>query len=136
MALLPKSYRNGVRIKHFQYNDIEAFEASYKNDAKGINTVCHHIHKGTPGKDYSNGCYTKKTETGGYCRGYTTTETWHGCLCGSSWPCRTPERPVPHGETWNPHTVTRYHSSKSGCGEWTSYYRYDLGCGYDVDDGK
>lgn len=94
-----------------------------------------HEHTGQPGQTYANGCYTKPVESGGYCRGYQKKHTWHGCSCGSSWPCRRPDEQTeyPHGEVYKDYYSTEYHSSKGSCSEWTVIYTYYMDCGYPLE---
>ena len=74
-----------------------------------------HVHSGTAGLTYANGCYTKAV----YSHTKTTQKTWHGCSCGSSWPCRgNGNNDYGHTETYKKYNVN------------TDVYIYHLGCGY------
>ena len=145
MAKLPKIYFNGVRVKTFKYNGVEVFEATFK-DPNTNQVVCYHKHKGTAGQTTPNGCYQKKTITGGYCRGYTyeLPTSWSCGWCGTVVEGRSKPSDCPNnvcgsgtgGQRWNVKTTqsyTGYHSNKSECSEWTETYQYDLNCGYDAE---
>ena len=93
-----------------------------------------HEHTGQAGLSYANGCYTKPVETGGYCRGYQSKATWHGCSCGRSWPCAGDgsggNDDYGHSEVYKDYYKTKYHTTKSTCNEWTATYTYEMDCGY------
>lgn len=146
MATLPKLYYNGKRVETFKYNGVEAFEAQYKDGATD-SVKCYHKHRGTAGQTTANGCYTKKENYGGYCRGYeyTTSESTGKCRCKGGLPCKSRVCAYSNyygggtgyeGAVYTTVKHTGHHNSPSGCGEWTYYVRYVLGCGYDADDGK
>ena len=72
MATLPKLYYKGVKVKTFKYNGIEVFNGTFK-EAANEKVTCYHKHMGTAGQSSANGCYQKKTLSGGYCSGCTET---------------------------------------------------------------
>lgn len=146
MALLPKSYLNSTRIKRFQYNGIDLFEANYREKNSGINAKCYHKHKGTANQTSANGCYQKRVQYGGSCPGHTVTTHWNCGWCGtqvSSY--KLPPSECPNnvcgsktgGQKWySAKTTTEKHTKASDCDSWNWQIRYDLSCGYDADDGK
>lgn len=149
MATLPKIRYKGKNIDEkqvltFKYEGVEAFTGKYIAEKKALDVVCYHKHQGKPDQTEANGCYTLKTPYGGYCRGYTysTSQSTGKCRCGGGLPCTNRVCPYSNyygggtgyeGAVYETVQKTGYHNSPSGCGEWTYYYKYNLGCGYDAE---
>lgn len=152
MATLPKIRYKGKNVNEkqvltFKYEGVEAFTGKYIAEKKALNVVCYHKHQGKPDQSEANGCYTAKTAYGGYCRGYTVevANKWGCGYCGqeysgSSHPTYCSNRACYNNghatSNWSVHGTSKktdYHPSASGCGEWTYYYKYNLGCGYDAE---
>ena len=149
MALLPKSYRNGKRIKVFKYNGVEIFEANYIKEKESLNKKCYHKHKGIADQTTANGCYQKKVDRG-ECSGHRTySYRWTCGRCGSelgrsvSEPskssCPMPDSVCAKDKSPSNHdpilVKETFHDTSTGCSNWKSDIRYDLDCGYDEDDG-
>ena len=141
MALLPKSYRNGKRIKVFKYNGVEIFEANYIKEKEALNKKCYHKHKGKENTSGPDGCYSKKTAYGGKCPGHTIVDYYECNWCGHrfySKPSKC-DNPVCGGVTAGYSFTTFSHrdtcKTASECSKWNWDYKWTLDCGYDEDDG-
>ena len=95
-----------------------------------------HQHTGSPGKSYSNGCYTTAVLINQYCPGHKVTVYWQCAYCGSIVYKynSVPGDVCPNGQCGSGTAGPSWHGAGSETKRCSTpcvkEYRYDLGCGF------